>query len=92
MGPRRCGVPGVGGSSDREDGEGNRLLAALGLGRGEAAEVLHQHLMARRLADPSGLPSAATLANVLRIYAMRKAAFGELVRQDRLPPGSPELP
>jgi hypothetical protein len=101
---RRCSVPGVGGT----DGDG--LLAALGLRRGEAAEVLHQHLMARRAqraasgggggsdaapgsGDGSGSPSrlsrpatSAELLNVLREYATRKAAFGELVRQGKLPP------
>ena len=89
-------MPGVGGT----DGDG--LLAALGLRRGEAAEVLHQHLMARRArraasnggggagsATPSRLSRPATsaeLLNVLREYATRKAAFGELVRQGKLPP------
>jgi hypothetical protein len=110
-------VPGVGGT----DGDG--LLAALGLRRGEAAEVLHQHLMARRAqraagpgspgspgspgtggssassesngsaGGPGGAPSrlsrpatSAELLNVLREYATRKAAFGELVRQGKLPP------
>jgi hypothetical protein len=92
-------VPGVGGT----DGDG--LLAALGLRRGEAAEVLHQHLMTRRArrtagsgspgsgtgggAAPSRLSRPATsaeLLNVLREYATRKAAFGELVRQGKLPP------
>jgi hypothetical protein len=94
-------VPGVGGT----DGDG--LLAALGLRRGEAAEVLHQHLMTRRArrtagpgspgsgagggggATPSRLSRPATsaeLLTVLREYATRKAAFGELVRQGKLPP------
>ena len=91
-------MPGIGGA----DGDG--LLAALGLRRGEAAEVLHQHLMTRRArrsagsgspgggaggATPSRLSRPATsaeLLNVLREYATRKAAFGELVRQGKLPP------
>ncbi len=90
-------MPGIGGT----DGDG--LLAALGLRRGEAAEVLHQHLMTRRArrtaspgsgggaagATPSRLSRPATsaeLLNVLREYATRKAAFGELVRQGKLPP------
>ena len=90
------------------DSEGEGLLAALGLRRGEAAEVLHQHLMARRarksggsaeipgLGAPaegvggSGRPSrpatSAELLEVLRGYAARKAAFGELIRQGKLPP------
>ena len=104
-------MPGV----DGTDGDG--LLAALGLRRGEAAEVLHQHLMARRARRAAGNGSAGTgggaasggaggtggtggaaparqsrpatsaeLLNVLREYATRKAAFGELVRQGKLPP------
>jgi hypothetical protein len=105
-------VPGL----DGTDGDG--LLAALGLRRGEAAEVLHQHLMARRARRAAGNGSAgagggagsgggtggaggaggatparqsrpatsAELLNVLREYATRKAAFGELVRQGKLPP------
>ena len=72
---------------------GNNLLAALGLTRGEAAEVLHQHLMARRrrLLRPSGPASSAELGPVLRTYAARKAAFGELLRQGKLPPLSSDL-
>ena len=72
---------------------GNNLLAALGLTRGEAAEVLHQHLMARRrrLLRPSGPASSAELVQVLRTYAARKAAFGELLRQGKLPPLSSDL-
>ena len=84
------------------------MLAALGLRRGEAAEVLHQHLMARRArksggsaefpalggpaegAGGSGRQSrpatSAELLEVLRGYAARKAAFGELIRQGKLPP------
>jgi hypothetical protein len=69
------------------------LLAALGLSRGEAAEVLHQHLMARRrrLLRPSGPATSAELVRVLRTYAARKAAFGELLRQGKLPPSQPEV-
>ena len=77
-----------------QDGQaGNNLLAALGLTRGEAAEVLHQHLMARRrrLLRPSGPASSAELVQVLRTYAARKAAFGELLRQGKLPPLSSDL-
>ena len=72
---------------------GNNLLAALGLTRGEAAEVLHQHLMSRRrrLLRPSGPASSAELVQVLRTYAARKAAFGELLRQGKLPPLSSDL-
>jgi hypothetical protein len=87
-------VPGIG------DTEGEGLLAALGLRRGEAAEVLHQHLMARRARGArargslEGLPArppaepatSAELVDVLRGYAARKAAFGELMRQGKLPP------
>jgi hypothetical protein len=64
------------------------LLAALGLSRGEAAEVLHQHLMARRrrLLQPGAPATPEELARVLRTYATRKAAFGELLRQGKLPP------
>lgn len=71
----------------------NNLLAALGLTRGEAAEVLHQHLMARRrrLLRPTGPASSAELVQVLRTYAARKAAFGELLRQGKLPPLSSDL-
>ena len=88
------------------DSGGEGLLAALGLRRGEAAEVLHQHLMARRARRAGGGPdttavevgapsggarslrpaTAAELLDVLRGYASRKAAFGELVRQGKLPP------
>jgi hypothetical protein len=90
------------------DSEGEGLLAALGLRRGEAAEVLHQHLMARRARKSGGsaeIPglgvpaegvggsgrqsrpaTSAELLEVLRGYAARKAAFGELVRQGKLPP------
>ena len=91
-------VGGVG--SDRTDRSvgsigpaGNNLLAALGLSRGEAAEVLHQHLMTRRrrLLRPSGPASSAELVQVLRTYAARKAAFGELLRQGKLPPLSSDL-
>src|SRR5687768_16953067 len=72
---------------------GNNLLAALGLTRGEAAEVLHQHLMTRRrrLLRPSGPASSAELVQVLRTYAARKAAFAELLRQGKLPPLSTDL-
>ena len=72
---------------------GNNLLAALGLTRGEAAEVLHQHLMTRRrrLLRPSGPASSAELVQVLRTFAARKAAFGELLRQGKLPPLSSDL-
>src|SRR5687767_2250239 len=72
---------------------GNNLLAALGLTRGEAAEVLHQHLMARRrrLLRPSGPASSAELVQVLRTYAARKSAFTELLRQGKLPPLSTDL-
>jgi hypothetical protein len=71
----------------------NNLLAALGLTRGEAAEVLHQHLMARRrrLLRPTGPATSAELVQVLRTYAARKAAFGELFRQGKLPPLSSDL-
>jgi hypothetical protein len=71
----------------------NNLLAALGLTRGEAAEVLHQHLMTRRrrLLRPTGPASSAELVQVLRTYAARKAAFGELLRQGKLPPLSSDL-
>jgi hypothetical protein len=92
------------------DAEGEGLLAALGLRRGEAAEVLHQHLMARRARKSGGAPeipglvgpadgaggtgtgrpsrpaTSAELLEVLRGYAARKAAFGELIRQGKLPP------
>ena len=72
---------------------GNNLLAALGLTRGEAAEVLHQHLMTRRrrLLRPSGPASSAELVQVLRTYAARKTAFAELLRQGKLPPLSSDL-
>lgn len=71
-----------------EHAPGNDLLEALGLGRGEAAEVLHQHLIARRrkLLRPAGLATSGELVQVLRTYAARKAAFGELLRQGKLPP------
>ena len=71
----------------------NNLLAALGLTRGEAAEVLHQHLMARRrrLLRPTSPATSAELVQVLRTYAARKAAFGELFRQGKLPPLSSDL-
>jgi hypothetical protein len=70
------------------------LLQALGLSRGEAAEVLHQHLMARRrrLLRPVGLAPSGELVQVLRTYAARKAAFGELMRQGKIPPRTPDLP
>ncbi|HEV2125330.1 MAG TPA: hypothetical protein VGW38_21480 [Chloroflexota bacterium] len=70
------------------------LLQSLGLSRGEAAEVLHQHLMARRrrLLRPAGLAPSGELVEVLRTYAARKAAFGELMRQGKIPPRPPELP
>ncbi len=80
---------------DSIDGaEGENLLATLGLSRGEAAEVLHQHLMARRgrLRQPSEPASAAELMRVLRGYAARKAAYGELLRQGKLPPRPPDMP
>jgi hypothetical protein len=75
-------------SSGEENSPGSNLLGALGLTRGEAAEVLHQHLMARRrrLLQPSGPATSAELVQVLRTYAARKAAFGELLRQGKLPP------
>ncbi len=75
-------------SSDESSSPGSNLLGALGLTRGEAAEVLHQHLMARRrqLLKPSGPATSAELVQVLRTYAARKAAFGELLRQGKLPP------
>ena len=79
-------MPGIGGT----DSDG--LLAALGLRRGEAAEVLHQHLMARRARGQTGAPrltepaTSGELLQVLRGYAARKAAFGELLRQGKLPP------
>ncbi|HXI18062.1 MAG TPA: hypothetical protein VNM48_16990 [Chloroflexota bacterium] len=78
-------------SSD-EASSGSKLLATLGLTRGEAAEVLHQHLMARRrrLLRPAGPATSAELVQVLRTYAARKAAFGELLRQGKLPPRSPD--
>jgi hypothetical protein len=71
----------------------NNLLAALGLTRGEAAEVLHQHLMARRrrLLRPSSPATSAELVQVLRTYAARKTAFGELLRNGKLPPLSTDL-
>ena len=79
-----------------EGADGEDLLTALGLSRGEAAEVLHQHLIARRrrLLRPSGPASSAELVRVLRAYATRKAAFGELIRQGKLPlsTGDAELP
>jgi hypothetical protein len=79
-------------SADGADGE--NLLASLGLSRGEAAEVLHQHLMARRREKlrPSGPATPAELARVLRTYAARKAAFGELLRQGKLPPRPADFP
>jgi hypothetical protein len=77
-----------------ESGDGESLLAALGLSRGEAAEVLHQHLMARRrrLLRPTGPATSAELVRVLRTYAARKAAFGELLRQGKLPHREPDSP
>lgn len=81
-------MPGINGA------EGDGLLAALGLRRGEAAEVLHQHLMARRARGSGDTPrltepaTSAELLHVLRQYAARKAAFGELLRQGKLPPRS----
>ncbi len=83
-----------GGDAGEAETPGNQLLAALGLTRGEAAEVLHQHLMTRRkrVLRPSGPASSAELVQVLRTYAARKAAFGELLRQGKLPPRSSDLP
>lgn len=81
-------------SGDEQPGQvANNLLAALGLTRGEAAEVLHQHLMTRRrrLLRPSGPASSAELVQVLRTYAARKTAFSELLRQGKLPPLSSDL-
>ena len=77
-----------------EGTDGENLLAALGLGRGEAAEVVHQHLMARRgqLLRPSGPATSEELLRVVRTYAARKAAFGELLRQGKLPPFRAESP
>jgi hypothetical protein len=74
--------------------DGDDLLASLGLSRGEAAEVLHQHLMARRrkLLRPTGPATPAELARVLRTYAARKAAFGELLRQGKIPPRAADFP
>jgi uncharacterized protein YjiS (DUF1127 family) len=74
--------------SGAEGPEGEHLLASLGVTRGEAAEVIHQHLMARRLwARPPARPATpAELVKVVRTYATRKAAFAELMRQGRLPP------
>lgn len=68
------------------------LLAALGLSRGEAAEVLHQHLMSRRTrtSRTPGPATSAELITVLREYADRKAAFTEMQRQDNRPPAHPE--
>lgn len=82
------------GSSGGTDSPGNQLLAALGLTRGEAAEVLHQHLMTRRrrLLRPAGPATSAELVEVLRTYATRKAAFGELLRQGKLPPRTSDYP
>lgn len=80
---------------DNVDGaDGANLLASLGLGRGEAAEVLHQHLMTRRrrLLRPSGPATPSELARVLRTYATRKAAFSELLRQGKLPPRQTDAP
>src|SRR6266508_3520311 len=73
---------GQGGSTGEPGPVANNLLAALGLTRGEAAEVLHQHLMTRRrrLLRPTGPASSAELVQVLRTYAARNAAFGELLR------------
>jgi hypothetical protein len=80
--------PAAAGAGDLGGGDGEQLLATLGLKRGEAAEVLHQHLMARRqrFVRPSGPASSKELAGVLRTYAARKAAFAELLRQGKLPP------
>jgi hypothetical protein len=80
--------------SSTEGADGESLLASLGLSRGEAAEVLHQHLMARRrkLLRPAGPATPAELARVLRTYAARKAAFGELLRQGKIPPRPSEFP
>ena len=80
--------------SGTDGADGENLLASLGLSRGEAAEVLHQHLMARRrkLLRPSGPATPAELARVLRTYAARKAAFGELLRQGKIPPRPADLP
>src|SRR5687768_14282287 len=91
-----AGQPGHVGQAGQDEPAGqvgNNLLAALGLTRGEAAEVLHQHLMARRrrLLRPSGPASSAELVQVLRTYAARKAAFAELLRQGKLPPLSTDL-
>ncbi|MBI3970393.1 MAG: hypothetical protein HY332_03810 [Chloroflexi bacterium] len=74
--------------SNVEGTDGDNLLASLGLSRGEAAEVLHQHLMARRrrVRRPSSPATSEELVHVLRTYAARKAAFGELLRQGKLPP------
>ncbi len=81
------------GSAAESGAVANNLLAALGLTRGEAAEVLHQHLMTRRrrLLRPTGPASSAELVQVLRTYAARKTAFGELFRQGKLPPLSSDL-
>ena len=75
-----------------EGADGENLLATLGLSRGEAAEVLHQHLMTRRrqLLRPSGPATSAELVRVLRGYAARKAAFTELLKQGKLPPRANE--
>jgi hypothetical protein len=80
--------------SSAEGADGENLLASLGLSRGEAAEVLHQHLMARRrkLLRPTGPATPAELARVLRTYAVRKATFSELLRQGKLPPRPADFP
>lgn len=83
-----------GAEGGEEHSPANNLLTALGLTRGEAAEVLHQHLITRRrrALQPSGPATSAELVQVLRTYATRKAAFGELMRQGKIPPRSTDLP
>ena len=44
-----------------------------------------------RAALESGRVTSAELVRVLRTYAARKAAFGELLRQGKLPPSQPEV-
>ncbi len=80
--------------SSPEGADAESLLVALGLSRGEAAEVLHQHLMARRrrLLRPNGPATPEELLKVLRTYATRKAAFTELLRQGKLPPSPADTP
>ena len=64
-------MPGIGGA----DSDG--LFTALGLRRGEAAEVLHQHLMARSTAArpaPHGFTEPATSGELLQVLRNAQGA------------------